>query len=258
MLNSALVFVRALAAIWRRRPRLVLLGSVERTVSWFIRARRLGLLRGAKLVVTNQLNLSSEQLEQVDRVIVYASAQAAALGSKGVFLPLPADGDFHAAERAAEPGDYLFSGGGAGRDFQTLLESVQGTQLSVELAVFEPEALRPVPPNVALRGPMPLAGVYRASCRPSRGRRAPRWLGVPARPDDGRAGALARKAGRSHSNRVDRRLRDGRRGWAPRRRRRCGRDARCSPASAGGRCVAAPARRGRAVARNGVLLCGAR
>jgi glycosyltransferase involved in cell wall biosynthesis len=157
LVNAVPVFVRALLSIWLRPPRIVLLGSVERTVPWFIRARRLGLLRGAKLVVTNQLNLTPAQLEQVDSVIVYASAQAAALGAKGVFLPLPADGDFEAARRAVEPGEYVFSGGGAGRDFGTLVEAVRNTAVRVEIVTFCPHSVAAPPDNVRVRGPLPAA-----------------------------------------------------------------------------------------------------
>jgi hypothetical protein len=154
LLNSLPVFVRTLVAVWLRPPQLVLLGSVERTVPWFIRARRLGLLRGARLVVTNQLNLTDDQLEQVDRVIVYAREQAAELGTKGAFLALPADGDFEAARRSAEPGEYVFSGGGAGRDFETLIEAVRGTGVMVEIVTFDLSVLDGVPANVRVGGPV--------------------------------------------------------------------------------------------------------
>ena len=80
LLNSAVVFARALLAVLRLRPRVVLLGSVERTVPWFIRARRLGLLGSARLIVTNQLHLSDEQLRLVDRNVVYSQAWIDAQG----------------------------------------------------------------------------------------------------------------------------------------------------------------------------------
>lgn len=154
LVNAAPVFIRALASIWLRPPRLVLLGSVERTVPWFIRARRVGLLRGAKLVVTNQLNPPHGQLEHIDRVVVYARAQAARFGEKGAFLALPADGDFEAACRSGESGDYVFSGGGAGRDFPTLLRAVDGTDIRLELVVFDQRTLGDRPPNVVVSGPL--------------------------------------------------------------------------------------------------------
>lgn len=154
--NSLVVVLRALLAIQLRPPRLVLLGSVERTVPWFIRARRLGLLRGAGLVVTNQLRLTPAQLEQVDRVIVYARSQADALGPKGLFLPLPADGDLDVAHEYARDGDYVFSGGGADRDFATLIEAVRGAPFAVELYTFHPEAVDAPPANVHVHGPVPL------------------------------------------------------------------------------------------------------
>jgi len=156
LVNSGLVFARALVAVWLLRPRVVLLGSVERTVPWFIRARRAGLLRGARLVVTNQLHLSPQQLEQVDRDVVYARSQAEALGSTGVFAPLPADGDFAAARRAASDGDYVFAGGSAGRDYATLVEAVRGADFRVELVTFDPSGIRDAPDNLVVFGPMPV------------------------------------------------------------------------------------------------------
>jgi hypothetical protein len=168
LVNSLLVFARALGATWLRPPKVVLVGSVERTVPWFIGARRLGLLRGAKLIVTNQLHLSPDQLAQVDRVIVYASAQAAALGPKGTFLPLPADGDFEAAHREAAHDGYVFSGGGAGRDFRSLVEAVRGTAIRLRLVVFAPHEVGATPENVSVEGPLPqrqfLARMAGAAC----------------------------------------------------------------------------------------------
>jgi glycosyltransferase involved in cell wall biosynthesis len=155
LLNSLPVFVRALVSIWLRPPRLVLLGSVERTVPWFVRARRLGLLRGAKLVVTNQLHLSPAQLDQVDRVIVHARSQAEALGDKGAFLPLPADGDFAAARAVAREDGSVFTGGGADRDFAALVEAARGEETRLEIVAFAPGAVGgDLPSNVRVRGPL--------------------------------------------------------------------------------------------------------
>jgi glycosyltransferase involved in cell wall biosynthesis len=155
VVSSLLVFVRALAAILVRPPRVVLLGSVERTVPWFVRARRAGLLRGARLVVTNQLTLSPRQLEQVDAVIVHARAQAAALGEKGVFIRLPADGDLARAARAGAAADAgAFAGGGTDRDFASVIDAVRGTDVPLELVTFSPQTLGyqgPLPPNVRVR-----------------------------------------------------------------------------------------------------------
>ncbi len=162
--NSLVVFVRALVEIWVRRPRVVVLGSVERTVPWFIQARRRGLLRGAKLVITNQLHLSEEQLAQVDRVILYSSelieAAPPSLSKRGVFLPLPADGDLDAARREAPAtGVDVFSGGGAGRDFATLIAALEGTDVTLELVTFSRESLGwsgEMPANVDVRFRMSL------------------------------------------------------------------------------------------------------
>jgi glycosyltransferase involved in cell wall biosynthesis len=164
LLNSLVVFGRALAAIARRRPRVVLLGSVERTVPWFIRARRYGLLGRAKLVVTNQLHLSDAQLRLVDRNIVYSRAwierQRPAARERAVFMPLPADGDFETARRNATDAGYVFTGGGAGRDFASVIEAVRDTDVALEIVTFSSATLGvsgQLPPNVRVHWRMPVA-----------------------------------------------------------------------------------------------------
>jgi glycosyltransferase involved in cell wall biosynthesis len=161
LLNSALVFVRALLAIVRRRPRVVFLGSVERTVPWFLRARRLGLLGRARLVVTNQLHLTDEQLRLVDRDVVYSQAwidaQRPAVRERSVFVPLPADGDFAAARRPT--GEHVFAGGGTGRDFASVIRAVDGLDVPLELVTFSQATLGwtgPLPRNVDVHWLMPL------------------------------------------------------------------------------------------------------
>ena len=130
---------------------------------WFIRARRLGLLRGAKLVVTNQLHLDDEQLQQVDRNIVYSRAwverQRPEVRSRAVFVPLPVDGDLEAAHRRASDGGYVFAGGGAGRDFASVIEALRGTDAPLEIVTFSPQTLGwegELPPNCRVRWRMPV------------------------------------------------------------------------------------------------------
>jgi glycosyltransferase involved in cell wall biosynthesis len=163
LLNSAVVFIRSLAVILLRRPRLVVLGSVERTVPWFIAARRLGLLGRAKLVVTNQLHLSDDQLRQVDRNIVYSQAwidaQRPAVRTRAVFAYLPADGDLERARSEARPGEYVFAGGGNDRDFGSVIRAMQGTGVALEIVTFSRSTLGydgELPPGCAVRWRMPL------------------------------------------------------------------------------------------------------
>jgi glycosyltransferase involved in cell wall biosynthesis len=162
LLNSVAVFLRALAAIARRRPRVVLLGSVERTVPWFIHARRLGLLGRARLIVTNQLHLNAKQLRFVDRNIVYSQAwidrQDPVVRDGAVFVPLPADG----VGGAALPRDdgYVFAGGGTDRDMPTLIEALGGCDVPVRIVTFGPHTLGwrgQLPENVEVEWTMPLA-----------------------------------------------------------------------------------------------------
>jgi glycosyltransferase involved in cell wall biosynthesis len=161
LLNSVVGFLRALAAIALLRPRIVLLGSVERTVPWFIRARRLGLLGRARLVVTNQLHLSDEQLRFVDRSVVYSQAwidaQPEAVRRRSVFVPLPADRGDGAVILRDE--GYVFSGGGAGRDYPTLIEALRDTGVPLRIVTFDARMLGwngPLPAGVQVEWRMPL------------------------------------------------------------------------------------------------------
>lgn len=158
LLNSLIVALRGLLAVWRRRPKLVVLGSVERVVPWFIRLRRYGLLGRARLLVTNQLHLDDEQLRQVDCVVLYArpliTSARPLLRERAAFLPLPADGDFVSARSAAQAGTHVFSGGGADRDFASVVEAVRGVAVALEIVTFTPEMVAESPENVVVHGPM--------------------------------------------------------------------------------------------------------
>jgi glycosyltransferase involved in cell wall biosynthesis len=164
LVNSLVVAVRGLITIVLRRPRVVVLGSVERTVPWFIQARRLGLLGRARLIVVNQLHLSDEQLRFVDRVIVYQRAwierQPPATRAKAVFTYDPADGSFvEVREGVSEVGEHVFTGGGTGRDIPSVIEALRGTDVPLEIVTFSPETLGwrgELPPNCSVHWRMPV------------------------------------------------------------------------------------------------------
>src|SRR5205823_3945342 len=62
LVNSGVLLLRSLVEIWRRPPRVVLVGYAHRIAPWIARVRRLGLLRGACLVVTNWKGLDARLL----------------------------------------------------------------------------------------------------------------------------------------------------------------------------------------------------
>ena len=173
LLNSVVVAVRGLAAIIRRRARVVVLGSVERTVPWFIQARRFGLLGRARLIVVNQLHLTESQWSYVDRDIVYQSAwidrQPPSVRAKAVFTHDPADGDYIAVREAVtEPADYVFTGGGTARDIPSVIEALRGTGVPLEVVTFSPETLGwqgELPANCTVHWTMPLAAFLERMAR---------------------------------------------------------------------------------------------
>ena len=160
---------------------------------------------GARLVVTNQLGLDDAQLGQVDRVILYArpviERQRPALRDRAVFAYLPADGDFEAARRAATQRDSVFTGGGADRDFHSLIEAMRGLDAQLEIVTFSPETLRydvELPENCSVHWRIPLPAFLERMA-------GGLFVVVPLRDPESsfgqttdRPGARARQGGRGH------------------------------------------------------------
>jgi glycosyltransferase involved in cell wall biosynthesis len=162
LLNSGLLAARGLLAVWRRPTGLVLIGSAHRLAPWFVTLRRLRLLRGAKLAITNQKGLPDELVTLVDAIIEYSTREIdtrpPSVRERCVFLPLPADGDFAAVRSTTDDG-YVFSGGGGQRDFPALIEAARGLDVSVRIVTFSPEFLEwegDLPRNCDVRWQMAL------------------------------------------------------------------------------------------------------
>jgi glycosyltransferase involved in cell wall biosynthesis len=154
--NTLLLFARALLAMLRHRPKLILVGSAHRLVPVLLILRRLRVLR-AKLIVTNQVYFGPRLARFADRVIVYSRHETQGRPNY-VYVPLPADGDFENVEphRGQEP--YVFSGGGTLRDFASLFAAVEGTDIRVIVVTHSEATLgtAPPPPHCRVLFTMPL------------------------------------------------------------------------------------------------------
>ncbi len=146
-----------------RRPRLILFGAAPRITGWFAQLKRFGLLPGVKMVAPGALYLNDAQAKHFDRLFVFSrdeiSQRDSALREKFVFIPLPADGDFTKVQPVRE-GDYIFAGGGAGRDFATLVEAVKGLDIRLKIVTFSPKTLGydgELPKNCEVLWKMPVA-----------------------------------------------------------------------------------------------------
>jgi glycosyltransferase involved in cell wall biosynthesis len=126
-----------------RKPKLVFLWA-PRVAGWFSRLKRAGVLPNARLLAPGALYLDDAQARDIDKLIVFSRGEVAlhdpALRDKYVFIPLPADGPFDAIEPIFR-GNYIFSGGGAGRDFATLIESMRDIDVKLIIVTFSPKTL---------------------------------------------------------------------------------------------------------------------
>jgi glycosyl transferase family 1 len=159
VVNTVLLAVKALAAIARRRPRLLLFGSAHRLVPVFLLLRRHGLLRRTRIVATNQVFFGPRLGRYADRVIVYSRRETRERENY-VYLPIPADGDFAAVTPHRAPLPYVFTGGWTLRDFASLFAAVDGTGIPLTVVTHSPATLGvdgAPPAECDVRWNMPLA-----------------------------------------------------------------------------------------------------
>lgn len=155
--NTALLGLRVLVALVVMRPKLLLFGSAHRLVPFYLVLRRLRVVR-VPAIVTNQVYFGPRWARYAERVIVYSRVEAER-SPNYVYHPIPADGRFDevVAHEAGEP--YVFSGGGALRDYGSLIEAVRGTGIALTIVTHSPETLGfdgPVPDECRVRWRMSL------------------------------------------------------------------------------------------------------
>jgi glycosyltransferase involved in cell wall biosynthesis len=159
VVNTALLGLKALLAIARRRPRLLLFGSAHRLVPAFLLLRRYGLLRRTAIVATNQVFFGPRLGRYADRVIVY-SRRETEHRENYVYLPIPADGDFAAVVPRVEAIPYVFTGGWTLRDFGSLFAAVAGTGIPLTVVTHSAKTLGvegDLPVEARVHWNMPLA-----------------------------------------------------------------------------------------------------
>jgi len=157
VLNTLLLAGKALAAFILRRPKLVLFGSAHRLVPLYLLLRRLKLVR-TPAIVTNQVYFGPRYGRYASRVIVYSTRETEGRPNY-VYVPIPADGAFDQVMRHVEDESYVFSGGGALRDFGSLIEAVADTSVRLTIVTHSPETLgvdRFLPTNCRVHWRMPL------------------------------------------------------------------------------------------------------
>ena len=156
-LNTLVLAFRVLVELVRRRPKLIFFGSAPRLVPLFLVLRRLGLVRSG-IVATSHPYFGRRLGRYADRVIVH-SHQEGEGWANGVFVPIPADGDFEAVVPYTNGTPYVFSGGGTLRDFRSLIDAVAGLDIRLDLVTFSPETLgagNDLPENCRVLWRMPL------------------------------------------------------------------------------------------------------
>jgi glycosyltransferase involved in cell wall biosynthesis len=146
----------------RYKPEVILFGAAPRLSGWFARLKRAGLLAETKLIAPGALYLNQENARQIERLYVFSRGEISLynpdIRKRCVFIPLPADGDFGDLQPKAN-GRYIFAGGGAGRDFPSLIEAIRGLDIQLKIATFSQKSLNyqgELPANCQVYWRMPL------------------------------------------------------------------------------------------------------
>ncbi|MEW5871404.1 MAG: glycosyltransferase [Chloroflexota bacterium] len=147
----------------RYRPKVILFGAAPRVSAWFARLKQAGRLPGVHLVAPGAVYLRPELLPFFERLYVFSRGEIPKnipqLAEKFVFVPLPAP-DMAEVRPYPSQEPYVFAGGGAGRDFDTLIEAMRGLELRLVIATFSPKSLgyaSPLPENCIIYWAMPRA-----------------------------------------------------------------------------------------------------
>jgi glycosyltransferase involved in cell wall biosynthesis len=142
-INNLTVILQGLSHVLRHKTRLLIIGSATRAPAWFARFKKAGLIPHTRILITTQSYVSDELAHYVDKIIIYSRTEThlhhPGLKDKYVFMVLPADGDFEALSPGSD--SYIFAGGGAGRDFPSLIEAVRGTSIPLRIITFSPNTL---------------------------------------------------------------------------------------------------------------------
>ncbi len=162
--NTLITLILTVIMIRSRRPRLLLLGSVSKITPWIIKIKRRGFWRDLKIIVSSLKGLSESDVRHIDHVIVFCKSRIALYAPevqhKCIFIPLSINTEL---SRFVPTGSirrdaYIFTGGGAGRDFESLIEAVRDTNIPVNIITFNPAKLlndMDIPSNCQIEGVKP-------------------------------------------------------------------------------------------------------
>ena len=158
--NNFTVAIQGIHYYLKNRPKLIIIGSSARVAPWYAHLKKIGFLSEAKLVALGQNYLSDRQVEQFEMIIVHSTREIDShknkIQEKFKFIHLPADGNFESLN--IENGEYIFSGGGAGRDFISLIRAIEGTGLETKIITFSQKSLgfsEKIPDNCKIKWRLP-------------------------------------------------------------------------------------------------------
>ncbi len=137
-INTILLALRALPALVRVRPRVIVTGSAHRLVPHCSSSPVAPAESATRGHEPGVLRPSLGPLRRPrDRLLEPRDRGPADYR----YLPIPADGDYTAVVPRSEEAPYVFSGGGSLRDFASLVAAVAGSGLRLVLVTDSPETL---------------------------------------------------------------------------------------------------------------------
>lgn len=141
-----------------KRPKILVLGTSTRIVSWYVFLRKIGFLKKLK-IITDKQYLPEKEAQYVDKVIVYSPGEIEQypdnLKSKFIFFHYPSKTELVSMQKNKIGGEYIFCGGSNMRDHKSFLEAIRDLPVRSVLVTdrFLPYS---VPSNCEVFGRLPL------------------------------------------------------------------------------------------------------
>ena len=149
---------RGLLLIFLRRPKILILGTSTKIVSWYSFLRKIGFLKNLK-IITDKQYIPEKEVRYMDKIIVYSPGEIEQysddLKNKFIFLHYPSKTELVSVQKNKISGEYIFCGGSNMRDHKSFLEAIGGLPVRAVLVTDKP-ILSEIPSNCQVFGRLPL------------------------------------------------------------------------------------------------------
>ena len=159
--NKAEQFLYAFSGIFLialKRPKVLILGTSTKIVTFYAFLRKIGLLKKLK-IITDKQYIPEKEVRYIDKIIVYSPGEIEQysddLKNKFIFLHYPSKTELVSVKKNKISAEYIFCGGSNMRDHKSFLEAIIDLPVRAVLVTDKPLSSK-APSNCEVFGRLPL------------------------------------------------------------------------------------------------------